>query len=249
MRSRSRNGVSAALAACTLGMSLPMLVPASGLAQDFPAKPVRMVVGFTPGTTVDILGRLLAQRLGERWGQQVVVENIPGASSTIAAAAVARAPADGTALFKAMAKVDITEIPYKSSTQALTDVMGGEMLNYPSLAAVLPHVRSGRVKALAVSAAKRSAALPDVPAMAEFLPGYEASGWYGVLVPASTPAPLASRLHKEIASVLEMPEVGEKMSAQGAEVMGNTPEAFARFMREGRDKWDVVLRKLNIPLL
>ncbi len=330
MRSRSRNGVPAALAVCTLGMSLPMLVPASGLAQDFPAKPVRMVVGFTPGTTVDILGRLLAQRLGERWGQQVVVENIPGASSTIAAAAVARAPGDGhtmmfastgviisqsmymklpydvtrdfapvtlvalvpnvlvvhpvlpvrnvrdliklaasrpgalsyshsgkgsashlnTELFKAMAKVDIAEIPYKSSTQALTDVMSGDvLLNYPSLAAVLPHVRSGRVKALAVSGAKRSAALPDVPAMAEFLPGYEASGWYGVLVPASTPAPLVSRLHKEIASVLAVPEVGEKMSAQGAEVMGSTPEAFARFMREGRDKWDTLIRKLNIPLL
>lgn len=330
MRSRSRHGLPAALAACTLGAALPLLLPASGLAQDFPAKPVRMVVGFTPGTTVDILGRLLAQRLGERWGQQVVVENIPGASSTIAAAAVARAPGDGhtmmfastgviisqsmfkklpydvtrdfapvtlvamvpnvlvvhpalpvrdvrdliklatsrpgelsyshsgkgsashlnTELFKAMAKVDIAEIPYKSSAQALTDVMGGDvLLNYPSLAAVLPHVRSGRVKALAVSGAKRSAALPDVPAMAEFLPGYEASGWYGVLLPAGTPAALVSRIHKDIVAVLESKDVAEKMSAQGAEVMGSSSEDFARFMREGRDKWDTLIRKLNIPLL
>lgn len=318
------------LAACTLAMSLPLLLPASVKAQTFPSKPVRMVVGFTPGTTVDILGRLLAQRLSERWGQQVVVENIPGASSTIAAAVVARSPGDGytmmfastgviisqsmfkkltydvtrdfapvslvamvpnvlvvhpalpvrdirdliklasarpgelsyshsgkgsashlnTELFKAMAKVDIAEIPYKSSGQALTDVMGGDvLLNYPSMAAVLPHVRSGRVKPLAVSGAKRSAALPDVPAMGEFLPGYEASGWYGVLVPSSTPADVVSRLSKELSSVATHPEVREKMSSQGAEVMGSTPEVFAKFMREGRDKWDGLIRQLKIPLL
>ncbi len=320
----------AGLVACTLAISLTLLPPVLANAQTFPSKPVRMVVGFTPGTTVDILGRLLAQRLSERWGQQVVVENIPGASSTIAAAAVARAPGDGhtimfastgviisqsmfkklaydvtrdfapvslvamvpnvlvvhpalpvrnirdliklasarpgelsyshsgkgsashlnTELFKAMAKVDIAEIPYKSSGQALTDVMGGDvLLNYPSMAAVLPHIRSGRVKPLAVSGAKRSAALPDVPAMAEFLPGYEASGWYGILVPISTPADLVSRLSKEIVSVVNNAEVREKMSSQGAEVMGSTPEVFAKFMREGRDKWDDLIRQLKIPLL
>jgi tripartite-type tricarboxylate transporter receptor subunit TctC len=149
-----------------------------------------------------------------------------------------------------MAKVDIAEIPYKSSGQALTDVMGGDvLLNYPSMAAVLPHIRSGRVKPLAVSGAKRSAALPDVPAMAEFLPGYEASGWYGILVPISTPADLVSRLSKEIVSVVNNAEVREKMSSQGAEVMGSTPEVFAKFMREGRDKWDDLIRQLKIPLL
>jgi tripartite-type tricarboxylate transporter receptor subunit TctC len=117
------------------------------------------------------------------------------------------------------------------------------------MAAVLPHIRSGRVKPLAVSGAKRSAALPDVPAMAEFLPGYEASGWYGILVPISTPADLVSRLSKEIVSVVNNAEVREKMSSQGAEVMGSTPEVFAKFMREGRDKWDDLIRQLKIPLL
>lgn len=299
-------------------------------AQNYPVKPVRMVVGFTPGTTVDILGRLLGQKLGELWGQQVIVENMAGASSTIAAAAVARAPADGytmmfastgvivsqsmykklpydvtrdfapvtlvalvpnvmvvhptlpvrdvrglialaksrpgqlnyahsgkgsashlnTELFKAMANIDLVEIPYKSSAQALTDVISGEvLLNFPSLAAVLPHIRSGRVKPLAASGAKRSLALPDVPAMAEYLPGYEASGWYGLLIPKNSPAQLVVRLNQDIVRVINAPDVKERMNAQGAEVVGSSSEEFSKFMLDGREKWDKLIRQLNIPLL
>lgn len=329
MERRSRNGRAARAAAALIGCAAALTVSAPSEAQSYPTRPVRLVVGFTPGTTVDILARLLGQKLGEAWGHQVVVENQPGASSTIAAANAARAQGDGhtlffastsvvvspslyrklgydlakdfspvtlvalvpnvlvvhptlpvkdirglitlaksrpgqlnyassgkgsashlnTELFKAMAKVDIVEIPYKSSAQALTDVMSGEvLLNYPSLAAVLPHVRSGRVKALAVSGAKRSQALPNVPAMAEFLPGYEASGWYGVLVPSSTPAELVARLNNDISRVVKAPEVRQKMESQGADVVGSSPEEFARYMREGREKWDRLIRQLNIPV-
>jgi tripartite-type tricarboxylate transporter receptor subunit TctC len=297
-------------------------------AQNYPTKPVRLIIGFTPGTTVDILGRLLAQRLGETWGHRLVVENMPGASSTIAAAAVARAPADGytmmfastafivsqslykklpydgerdfepitlvamvpnvlvvhptlpvrdirglialarsrpgelnyahsglgsashlnTELFKVMAKVDILPIPYKSSAQALTDVMSGEvLLNYPSLAAVLPHVQARRVKPLAVSGAKRSQALPDVPAMAEFLPGYEASGWYGVVVPAKTPDTIVAKLNQDIVRVLNFPDVKEKMTLQGAEVVGSSAAEFRHYMREGRERWANLIQQLNVP--
>ena len=300
-----------------------------GAAQVYPVKPVRLVVGFTPGTTVDILARLLGQKLSEQWNQQVVIENQPGASATIAAAGVARAAGDGhtlhfastsfivspsmfrklpydvqkdfapvtlvafvpnvlvvhpslpvkdmrglinlakarpgqlsyassgkgsashlnTELFKAMAKLDILEIPYKSSGQALTDVMSGQvLLNFPSLAAVLPHVRAGRVKALAVSGAKRSQAAPEIPAMSEFLPGYEASGWYGIVAPASTPAQLVARMNADVLRALKQDDLRQKMSSQGAEIAGTTPEEFARYMREGREKWDRLIRELKIPI-
>lgn len=315
-------------AAAVAVSSLAVLSAQPAAAQNYPTKPVRLIIGFTPGTTVDILGRMLAQRLGETWGQRVVAENMPGASSTIAAATVARAPADGytmmfastafivsqslykslpydgvrdfepitlvamvpnlmvvhptlpvkdirglielakarpgdlnyahsglgsashlnTELFKAMAKVNIQPIPYKSSGQALVDVMSGEvLLNYPSLAAAIPHVQAGRVKPLAVSGAKRSQALPKVPAMAEYLPGYEASGWYGVIVPAKTPANLVTRLNQDIVRILNIPDVREKMTRQGAEVVGSTPQEFSQYMRDGRQKWARLIQELNVP--
>jgi tripartite-type tricarboxylate transporter receptor subunit TctC len=295
----------------------------------FPQKPVRLVVGFTPGTTVDILARMLGQKLTEQWGQQVIVDNQPGAASTLAAANVARASGDGhtlffaatsfivspsmyrklpydvhkdfapvtlvalvpnvlvvhpslpvkdvrglialakskpgqlnyassgkgsashlnTELFKAMAQLDIQEIPYKSSAQALSDVMTGEvLLNYPSLAAALPHIKSGRVKALAVSGGKRSRAAPDVPAMAEFLPGYEASAWYGIVAPASTPRELVARINGDIVRALRQDDLRHRMGSQGAEVGGTTQEEFAKYMRDGREKWDRLIRQLKIPV-
>jgi tripartite-type tricarboxylate transporter receptor subunit TctC len=314
----------------TVCISLGLVLVPSAQAQNYPVKPVRLVVGFTPGTTVDFLGRLVAQKLGEVLGQQVIVDNKPGASSTIAAAIVARAPGDGytllfcstgtifsqfiyknltydlkrdfapvvlvamvpnvlvvnpslpvrdirglielakakpgqlnyshsgkgsashmsSELFKAMANADIRDIPYKSSAQALTDVLSGEVLfNYPSCAAAVPHVRSGRVRALAVSGANRSQALPDVPAMAEFLPGYEASGAFSILAPQSTPAGLVARLNKEIVSIVNTPDMKEKMASQGAEVVGSSPEELANFMREAQDKWGKLVKQLNIPLM
>lgn len=315
----------AALISCAVALTASAQVPP----QSYPSKPVRLVVGFTPGTTVDILARLLGQKLAEQWGHQVNVENQPGASSTIAAGNVARASADGytllfastgmivsqsmyrnlpydtlkdftpvslvarvpnvlvvhpalpvkdipdliklarsrpgqlnyassgkgsashlnTELFKAMAKLDITEIPYKSSAQALTDVMSGEvLLNYPSLAAVMPHIRAGRVKPLAVNGAQRSPAAPDIPAMAEFLPGYEGSSWYGIVVPRNTPAELVARLNGDIVRALKQDDLRQRMASQGAEVVGSSPEQFASEMREGRDRWDGLIRQLKISV-
>ena len=166
-----------------------------------------------------------------------------------AAGTIGAAPHLAGELFKSMAGVNIEEIPYKSSAQALTDVMSGEvLLNYPSLAAVLPHIKSGRVKGLAVSGAKRSQAIPEIPAMAEFLPGYEASGWYGIIVPSSAPAQLVARLNGDIVRVLGVEDTKQKMASQGAEVVGSSPDEFAKYMREGREKWDRLIRQLNIPI-
>jgi len=323
-------GPSRAACACALISSAAALTAGTpAQAQTYPVKPVRLVVGFTPGTTVDILARLLGQKFGEQWGQQVVVENQPGASSTIAAANVARATADGytllfastgmvvsqsmyrnlpydtlkdfapvsliarvpnvlvvhpslpvkdipglialarakpgqldyassgkgsashlnTELFKAMAKLDIQEIPYKSSAQALADVMSGQvLLNYPSLAATLPQIRAGRVKPLAVNSAQRSPAAPDIPAMAEYLPGYEGSAWYGIVGPRGTSAELVSRLNADILRALKQDDLRQKMATQGAEIVGSTPEVFAREMRDGRERWDTLLRQLNVSV-
>ena len=296
-------------------------------AQQFPTKPLRIVVGFASGTTVDVLGRLLGPKLAEAFQQQVIVENITGASSTIAAANVARATADGhtlmltstalvtspslfrklsfdldkdfapvallayvhnvlviradspardipglialiraqpgkysyassgtgsaghlaTELFKAMAKVELLEVPYKANTQALTDVISGEVLVFfPSLPSALPLIQAGRLRGLALSGRERSAAAPDIPAMAESLPGYEASAQFGVIVPAGTPRNAIVALNREFLKALQLPDVRKSMAGQGLEPASSTPEEFGRQMQEGRQKWERLIRQLGI---
>ena len=310
-------------------LGLAALLCATGLAhaQQFPSKPLRIVVGFASGTTVDVLGRLLGPKLAEAFQQQVIVENITGASSTIAAGNLARAPADGhtlmltstalvtspslfrklafdldkdfapvallayvhnvlviradspardiaglialsraqpgkysyassgtgsaghlaTELFKAMAKVELLEVPYKANTQALTDVVSGEVLVfYPSLPSALPLIQAGRLRGLAVSGRARSAAAPDIPAMAESLPGYEASAQFGVIVPAGTPRNAIVALNREFLKSLQMPDVRKSMAGQGLEPASSTPEEFGRQMQEGRQKWERLIRQLGI---
>lgn len=296
--------------------------------QPFPARPLRLVVGFASGTTVDVLGRLFAPKLADSLKQQAYVENITGASSTIAAAAVARAPADGhtmlftssglitspslfrnlpfdldrdfapvtllafvhnvmvvkadspardipgliallkarpgkfnyasagtgtaghlaVELFKFMSKTEIQEVQYKANAQAFIDVMGGEvLLFYPSLPSALPQVQGGKLRALAVSGRERSAAAPDIPAMAEYLPGYEASAQFGVLVPAGSPRVSVAALNREFNRALQLPDIRKSMAGQGLEPAGSTPEEFGKLTQEGRQKWDRLIRQLNIP--
>lgn len=303
-----------------LPLVLTALAAAPAAAQTFPAKPVRIVVGFTAGGPTDIVARTLGQKLSEGWGQPVVIDNRAGAGGVIATEQVARAPADGYTmlmgtigglavamslqpnrgydtlrdfapvtqavtvtnilavhptlpvrnvkellalakarpgqltyassgsgtvthlageLLKTMAQVDIIHVPFKGGAPALTALMSGEVaMSYENSLVLLPHVKSGKVRALGVTGAKRSRLLPDLPTVAEAaLPGYEASGWYGLVVPAATPKDVVARLNAEAVRVLRLPDVSERLSGQGAEPVGNSAAEFGAFMRTEIDKW------------
>jgi len=292
------------------GLFFAVLLSTNVVAQDFPARPVRVIVPFPPGGGADALARLLGPKLADLWGQQVIVENKPGASGHIGADLVAQAPADGytllmsstaslteknvdrfapvslvsaaayivtahprvaaanigelialaranpakltfgssgvgaashlsAELFKSMAQVDMLHVPYKGTGQALTDLLAGQVdLLFAPAQTVLPHVKAGRLKALAVTGAKRAQTLPGVPTVAESgLPGYEAVGWFGLLAAAATPARIVMKLSADVNRVLAQAEVRAKMTALGADPGGNTPEEFARFIREDQAKW------------
>jgi tripartite-type tricarboxylate transporter receptor subunit TctC len=146
-------------------------------------------------------------------------------------------------LLKLLGKVDIVHVPYKGGAPALTAIVSGEVdLTYENSLIVLPHIRSGRVRALAVTSARRSPLLPELPAIGETLPGYGASGWYGLLAPAGTPRDIVNRLNEEAVRALRAAEVAEKLSAQGAEPAPGTPEEFAAFIRGEIEKWAKVVR-------
>ena len=304
---------------------------ASAWAQTYPARPVRMIVGFPPGGPSDIVARTVAQKLTASLGQTVIVENRAGAGGVIATEQVAKSPADGYTLIhgtiggiavamslnpnrgydtlrdfapitqtvtvtnilithpsvpvksvkellvlararpgglnygssgagtvthlagellKHLARVDITHVAYKGSAPSLTALLAGEVdLSYENSLITLPHIRSGRVKALAVTGSQRSRLLPDLPTIAEAgLPGYGASGWYGLLAPAATPRPVIGRLHAEAVKALRLPDVVERLSGQGAEPVGNTPEDFSAFIRSEIDKWANLVKAANMKV-
>ena len=295
----------------TLAAALLGLMPFFAPAQDYPRKPVRMIVPYPPGGPTDILGRIVAQNLSERLGQQVVVENKPGASGMIGADLVAKAPPDGYTLlanasihvinpslyknatydalkdfapvsliaevplvlvvapglevksvkelialaksksgklnfassgnaaaphlageaFKIAAGVDMQHVPYKGSGPALTDLMGGQVqLMFDSLPSSISHVKSGKLRAIAVTTAKRSSALPSVPTIAESgVPGFDISTWYGIWAPAGTPTEIVSKLSGEIAKIVKLADVRERLGGLGAEPAGNSPDEFAAY--------------------
>ena len=301
------------------------------LAQNYPAKPIRFIVGFAPGGVTDIVARALSQKLYERLGQQVVVDNRAGGSGTIAAVITAKAPPDGytllmssvsimatnvsmyaklpydpvrdfapitlavatpylatvqaglaantlrefialakarpgqfnfgssgtgggahlaVELFKAMAGIDLAHVPYKGAALALNDLMGGHIqLTFSQPPVVLPHVRSGRVKALAITSAQRSAALPEFPTIAEAgLAGYEASSWQGVVAPAATPQAIILKLHAEIAQALRAPEIGVRLAAEGSAPGGIPPDEFALYIQREIVKWAKVVKESGVKV-
>ena len=311
--------------AWTAAILAAMLWAASGAtAQPYPAKSIRVIAGFPPGSGADITARVIGARLSEALGQQVVVENRPGAGSNIAAEIAAKSTADGYTLFigtvantinatlyaklpfdfardfapvalttaapnvlvvhpsvpaksvkdlialaksrpgqlnyasagtgtaphlsgelfNAMAGVRMVHIPYKGSPPAVTDLLAGEVaLMFSPSSTVLPHVKTGRLRALAVTTAARLPSLPELPTVAESgLKGYETITWFGFVAPARTPPAVITRLNAEIVKVLALPEVRNLFASQGIETLGGTPDRFASYIRDEIAKWAEAIR-------
>jgi tripartite-type tricarboxylate transporter receptor subunit TctC len=305
------------LAACAL------LLSSLAGAQEYPVKPVRVIVPWPAGGTVDGLVRTITPNLTAAFGQPVVVENRAGASGSLGAAEAAKAAPDGYTLlavfdthatnhhlYKALpydgyrafehvtqiaaspqafvgagnfapknlpeliaygkanpgkisyatvgagssnhlnavllmsrAGIDMLHIPYKGGAPAMTDLLGGQVnVMIVSAWQTIAHIRSGKLKGLAVGGKQRMAQLPEVPTFAETLPGFEASSWTGLMAPARTPAAIVERLHRELARALAAPEVRDKLTSQGFEIVGSTPQAFAAFVAAESDKWGKVVR-------
>jgi tripartite-type tricarboxylate transporter receptor subunit TctC len=151
-------------------------------------------------------------------------------------------------LFKLMGKVDIVHVPFKGGAPAVTALLSGEVdMSYENSLVITPHVKAGKVRALAVTGAKRSQLLPELPTISESgLPGYDASGWYGLFAPAATAKTVIARVSGETVKALRMPDVVRTLSSQGAEPIGNTPEEFARFVRSEIDKWANLVKLANM---
>ncbi len=304
---------------------LGMACPAIAAAQNYPSKPVRFVVPFAPGGSTDTLARSMSQKLSDSLGQQVVVDNRPGANGDIGMQIVARAPADGYTivlgyianlgigpslydkmpydpvkdfapitqvavasnilvvhpsvpakdfrefiayakanpkkvnfasagvasvghltgeLLNELAGMDMVHVPYKGSGQAISDLVGGHVkVMISGMASTLPHVRSGKLRALVTTGMKRTPATQDVPTIAESgFPKFEATSWFGVLAPAKTPRPVISRLNTEIARTLQQPEVVQRLHAVGFEIVTGTPEAFSAYIKSEIKKWEKVVK-------
>jgi tripartite-type tricarboxylate transporter receptor subunit TctC len=308
--------------------AVTLLAAAPTFAQTFPTRPVRLVIGFPPGGTIDLIGRLMGARMGENLNQQVLVDNRPGAGGVVGMEMVAKAAPDGhtvllgtmgnfavvphlyaklpfdvqrdfapvsvlanaafalyvnTALpvqsvsdLIAMAKakpgqlnfsssgngglphlagelfafaagIKLVHIPYKGSAPSVADVVAGQVpMTFDSTATGLPHVRSGRLRALATLGAKRIPLLPDVPTMAETLPGFEVTNWFGAAVPASTPRELVVRINAEMVKALNAADVRDKLNASGVDVVASSPEAFASFLAVELAKWARVVKDAGI---
>ena len=304
---------------------------APAVAQTYPNKAIRMVVHFPPGGPTDLVARMVGQKLAEAWGQQVVIDNRPGAGGIVGVENVVRAAPDGhTLLFatggsmavtpavgtkapynvftdlapvslvvinpqilvvhpslpvnsvrdlikfakakpgqvnyasvgpgspqhlgmemlKSMAGVDMVHIPYKGTAPAVTDLLGGQVsLMFNSMPSVLPYVRTKRLRGIAVSSAKRSAAAPEIPTVAEAgLPGFQYVTWYGVYAPAATPKEVIAKLNAEIVRGLQDKAVAEKLLREGAEPAPGTPEALAKFMRAEFEQWKKTIAAAKLKL-
>jgi tripartite-type tricarboxylate transporter receptor subunit TctC len=308
-------------------LALLLALAGSAAAQDYPTKPVRLIIPFPPGGSNDVVGRMIATRLGERLGKQVVVDNRGGAGGVLGTEVAASAAPDGytilvvslaytvnpwlyklkydplksfvpvamlasganvltvhpsvpvnsleqlialakqkpgelnyasagagsfqhlgSELFKLMAGVDIVHVPFKGGGPAMIDVVGGHsQVLVSSLVQTGAHIRSGKLKALGVGSAKRSALFPDIPTIAEAgVPGYEMANWWGIVAPTGTPQPIVDKLAKEIGVVLSAPETQKHFAAEGAEVVQKTPAEFAAFIEAELAKWQRVVKDAKI---
>jgi tripartite-type tricarboxylate transporter receptor subunit TctC len=171
----------------------------------------------------------------------------PGAL-TFGSAGVGTPPHLGGELFKILAKVDMTHVPYKGNAAAFIDLVAGEIsLMFPNIVSGLPHVKQGRLRAMAVSSRQRSAIAPEIPTVAESgLPGYEMGSWYGFVAPGGTPVPIIARLQQETAKALQLPDVKEKLTTQGVEAIGSTPDEFRKFLQAEIAQWGKVIRAAKL---
>jgi len=298
-------------------------------AQNYPARPVRMIVPFPPGGGTDILARIVSQKLGERLGQQVIVDNRPGAATNIGMELAARSAPDGytllmasiglaanpslypklgfdplvdlapvtlvamaptvlsvhpsvpartvkqlvslvqskpgalnygsfgggsgahlaAELFKLTTGLDIVHVPYKGGGPAITALMSGEVqMVFSSMLPVIPHLKSGRLAAIAIASAKRTTALPELPTFREFGIDYETGTWFGVLVPAGPRREIITGLNEEIVRILRLPDVQERIAGEGAEPVGNSPAEFQAFIKNEAAKLGKVVRTSKITV-
>ena len=320
-----RRGVAFWVTAC-LALALPVR---EALAQNYPSKPIRMLVGFTPSGPTDLTARLAAQYLSEALGQQVIVDNRPGAGGTVAGALLAQAQPDGytlalgangeiaispnlrakmpynpvtdftaisrigvgqlvllvhpgvaaksvaelvalakskpgainfassgtgstahlcAELFKHMANIDIVHVPYKGAGPAMTDLIGGQVqMLITGYSGAVPHIKSGKLRALGVTGGKRLVAAPDLPTIGESVKGYEALSWYGIFAPARTPRAIVDRLYQELATMVKRPQVVERLIALGIDPEGSSPQEFAVQVKQEIAKWGRVVKLAKVP--
>lgn len=313
-----------------LSLSVLAFLCANAVAQEWPSKPVRIIVPFPAGGSADLMPRVVGEKLAAKWGQPVVVENRPGAAGNIGAEAVFRAEPDGytllsapppplvinrllysklpydstqfvpvtvigaipnvllvhpkvpastleelilfikknpgklnyasqgggttshltAELFKSMAGgLQITHVPYKGTAPALADLLAGQVeMMCDNLGVSLPHVRSGKLKALGVGSAKRVAALPEVPALGELLPGFVAVAWFGIVAPPRTSPAIAEKIFAGVAEALKQPDVLKRLADMSAEPMGLGPAETAAFMRQETERWAAVIRSAGVKL-
>ena len=326
---RSHRDIGRAALAALAGLALlagAAVASAASPTAGYPARPVRMILAFPPGGASDFVGRLLAQRLAEPWGQSVLVDNRSGAGGNVGAEIAARAPADGytlllanngilaanaalypklaydpvrdflpvtlvalqpnvlvvhpsvpatsvrelialararpgqlnyassgsglaahlaAELFMSLAQVQMVHVPYKGAGPALTDLIAGQtQLMFATSTSVVPHVKSGRLRALATTAAKRSAGFEDLPTVAEAgVPGFEATSWHGIVLPAGAAPGIVAALSAAINTALKHPELRERFALAGAEPVGGTPAQFAAHIRAEIPRWEKVIRQ------
>ena len=312
-------------------VALMLLVAAAGGAvarQEYPSKPVRLIVPMAAGGGVDGLARFIAQQVSESLGQPVIVDNRTGGGGTIGIGTAIRANPDGYTLiivnasyaanpallklpydsvndvqpiiqlaksvllmslhpsvpsrnvkefiayakanpgklnygsagagglgnlagelFKLETKVDFTHIPYKGAAPALTALIAGEVqLNFSSMAATIPHVKAGRLRALGVTTATRSSALPDVPTVSETVPNFEVDFWYGLWGPKGLPKEIVARWNREVSRTLQTEEMRSRMAGDGVEAVGGTPEQLLNTIRRDVEKWTKVVKEAKISI-
>jgi tripartite-type tricarboxylate transporter receptor subunit TctC len=313
------------LAPIAIAAAAVFVSPAAG--QQFPVKPIRVIVPFAPGGPSDLLARLVGQKLTESWGQQVIIENRTGANGIVGCELVAKSPPDGytlvvgtpgthginaslfpklpydtikdfapitrlgvapyllvahpslparsakdliqlarkrpgeiawatggsptqlaAELFKRTAKIDVLIVPYKGQAPAVTAALSGETsLVFGGVAQTLPQIKAGRLRALGVAGTRRSGVMPDVPTIMESgLPGFEASGWYGLLAPGATPRAIVERLNTEVVRILRLPDVAQRLRGEAFDIPAETPDQFAAVIRAEVAKWEPIVRQSGI---
>jgi len=303
---------------------------APSVAQNYPAKPIRLILGFAPGGSTDLVARVVGQKMSESWGQQVIIDNRPGANGMIGADLVAKASADGYSLllssigpmainaslykmpydivndfapvtytgnvanllvvhpaipamnvkelialakarpgqltfgssgtggaphmavelFKLLTKVNVVHIPYKGGGPAMADLVGGQISgSFASMPSSIPFVQAGKLRALAVTALKRSPALPEVPTISEAgVPGFSVLDWQGLFTTAKTPPEIVNKLNAEVIRILALPDVIQRLSAAGVEIQTSTPKEWGDFVKSEIAKWSKVVKEAGVKV-